>query len=111
MEKNDFFKDSYILLSLEEFILVLDGSFHDEYGNYSKGDIQINDQQNILILKNNFPIKVLRNYHFANSVHLVDYINIFARGKIVSIKKIFDLKKKKIEKIFVKKSVFLVETL
>ena len=64
--------------------------------------IQINDQQNILILKNKFPIKVLRNYHFANSVHLVDYINIFARGKIVSIKKIFDLKKKNTKKFFKK---------
>ena len=28
----------------KEFILVLNGSFQDEYGNYSKGDIQINDQ-------------------------------------------------------------------
>ncbi len=29
----------------KEFILVLNGSFCDEYGNYKKGDIQINDQQ------------------------------------------------------------------
>ena len=29
----------------KEYILVLDGSFHDEYGEYSKGDIQINDQR------------------------------------------------------------------
>ncbi len=29
----------------KEYILVLDGSFCDEYGNYNKGDIQINDQQ------------------------------------------------------------------
>ena len=29
----------------KEYILVLDGSFCDEYGNYSKGDIQINDQK------------------------------------------------------------------
>ncbi len=28
-----------------EYILVLDGSFSDEYGNYHKGDIQINDQK------------------------------------------------------------------
>ena len=27
-------------------ILVLDGSFCDEYGKYNKGDIQINDQIN-----------------------------------------------------------------
>ena len=29
----------------KEFILVLDGSFCDEYGEYNKGDMQINDQQ------------------------------------------------------------------
>ena len=29
----------------KEYILVLEGSFRDEYGEYSKGDIQINDQQ------------------------------------------------------------------
>ena len=29
----------------KEYILVLDGSFCDEYGEYSKGDMQINDQQ------------------------------------------------------------------
>ncbi len=28
-----------------EYILVLSGSFCDEYGNYNKGDIQINDQK------------------------------------------------------------------
>ena len=29
----------------KEYILVLEGSFCDEYGDYYKGDIQINDQQ------------------------------------------------------------------
>ena len=29
----------------KEYILVLDGSFCDEYGEYKKGDMQINDQQ------------------------------------------------------------------
>ena len=29
----------------KEFILVLDGSFCDEYGEYKKGDLQINDQK------------------------------------------------------------------
>jgi len=29
----------------KEYILVLDGSFCDEYGEYNKGDVQINDQQ------------------------------------------------------------------
>ncbi len=29
----------------KEYILVLEGSFHDEYGEYKTGDIQINDQK------------------------------------------------------------------
>ena len=29
----------------KEYILVLEGSFCDEFGSYNKGDIQINDQQ------------------------------------------------------------------
>ena len=29
----------------KEYILVLEGSFCDEYGKYSRGDIQINDQK------------------------------------------------------------------
>ena len=29
----------------QEYILVLSGSFCDEYGNYNKGDMQINDQK------------------------------------------------------------------
>ena len=29
----------------KEYILVISGSFRDEYGTYSKGDIQINDQK------------------------------------------------------------------
>ena len=29
----------------KEYILVLSGSFCDEYGKYNKGDIQINDQK------------------------------------------------------------------
>ena len=29
----------------KEYILVLEGSFCDEYGNYNKGDVQINDQK------------------------------------------------------------------
>jgi putative transcriptional regulator len=29
----------------KEYILVLDGSFSDQYGEYNKGDMQINDQK------------------------------------------------------------------
>ena len=34
----------------KEYILVLDGSFCDEYGEYNKGDMQINDQKSNIIL-------------------------------------------------------------
>ena len=29
----------------KEYILVIEGSFCDEYGEYNKGDMQINDQK------------------------------------------------------------------
>lgn len=32
------------------------------------------------------PTEVLRNYMFANSIHLVDYIRIFARGKVRDVR-------------------------
>lgn len=50
--------------------------------------IQIMDQQNIYdkrVIK--FPMKIKKNWMFANSTHLVDYANIFCRGKINDFKK------------------------
>ncbi len=58
----------------------------------SKRVIYINDEQNI---KNkNHPKKILKNFMYANSIHLVDFIRIFARGKLIDIKTIFKLKTK-----------------
>lgn len=58
--------------------------------------ITIEDQQNIKNLKKT-PYLIKKNYMFANSIHLVDYCRIFARGKILSIQNIFlKIKKEKI---------------
>ncbi|MDC3274373.1 Gfo/Idh/MocA family oxidoreductase [Candidatus Pelagibacter sp.] len=67
--------------------------------------INISDQQSTLKFKNKFPKKILENFMYANSIHLVDYVRIFARGKINSIKTMYDLKKNKI-RIFSKKINF-----
>jgi len=52
----------------------------------TKRKIYINDQQ--FNLKKYYPHKaniVLKNMMFANSIHLLDYVNVLSRGKIVSI--------------------------
>lgn len=57
--------------------------------------IQIFDQQNIYDSRViNLPSKIKKNWMFANSTHLIDFANIFCRGKITSIqKKFFNLEK------------------
>ncbi len=60
----------------------------------SKRVICINDEQNIKTKYKNYPKKVLENFMYANSIHLVDFIRIFARGKLVDIQTIFKLKTK-----------------
>ncbi len=57
--------------------------------------IKINDQQN---QKNNTN-KVNANLMYANSVHLIDYISMFSRGKIIKIKKIQKYKKNKFHQV------------
>jgi hypothetical protein len=58
--------------------------------NYDKSKrlIFINDQQDIEFAKKIHPNRVVKNFMYANSIHLVDYCNIFARGKPISIKKL-----------------------
>ena len=61
--------------------------------------IYINDQQ--FNMQKKLPHKdklVVKNMMYANSVHLIDYINIFARGKIDLIKSYLE-KKKNIKKV------------
>lgn len=53
--------------------------------NNSKRKIEIFDQQSPIDLKKIHPMKVLKNWHYANSIHLIDYIRLFARGKLIKI--------------------------
>jgi len=49
--------------------------------------INILDQQDMDVARAlEHPEEVVQKWMFANSVHLVDYINVFARGKMVEIK-------------------------
>lgn len=65
--------------------------------------IQITDQQNILNKK--IPEVVKKNYMYANSIHLIDYINIFCRGKIEAINNIVNIKQSE-SKYLCKKILF-----
>ena len=76
--------------------------------NNSKRIIKIFDQQSPIKLKKIYPMKVLKNWHYANSIHIIDYIRLLARGKLVKItnisgKSINNLMKKN---SFIKKLVF-----
>lgn len=48
--------------------------------------ISVLDQQNIqAALDSGEPEAVARNYMYANSIHLIDYLNLFGRGDIVAV--------------------------
>tara|TARA_B100001248_G_C27395524_1_gene465255 strand:- start:3408 stop:4385 length:978 start_codon:yes stop_codon:yes gene_type:complete len=56
--------------------------------SFKKRLIQISDQQDIYDSRVvNLPIDIKRNWMFANSIHLIDYANIFCRGKIRDLKR------------------------
>ena len=56
--------------------------------------IVINDQQNIFKLKNRFSKKILDNFMYVNSIHLLDYVSIICRGQISKIQNYTKWKKK-----------------
>lgn len=45
-----------------------------------------NDQSILKNLNNKFPKKIIKNYMYANSIHLIDYFSIFCRGKLKNIR-------------------------
>jgi predicted dehydrogenase len=52
--------------------------------------VEVEDQEDQLLNKAIFSKKILDNYMFVNSIHLIDYFNLFCRGdinKIVRVKK------------------------
>lgn len=47
--------------------------------------VSVFDQQNPLsALKHGHPQSVVNNWHFANSIHTIDYFSLFCRGKLLS---------------------------
>lgn len=68
--------------------------------------INIYDNQNTInLMKEGVPKKVIKNWIFSNSIHLIDYCRIFARGSAKKYKKILDVKMNK-RRYFVKKIIF-----
>lgn len=48
--------------------------------------VTVSDQQNPLTaLKRGHSLDVVNNWHFANSIHTVDYFSLFCRGEVVSV--------------------------
>ena len=64
----------------KEYILVLDGSFCDEYGEYNKGDMQINDQ----MIKHN-PVACKKNGCVCLSITENDVIFFGKFGSLLNI--------------------------
>ena len=63
--------------------------------------VNILDYENTFSIKNLHPKKIINNWMFSNSIHVIDYANFLCRGKIVSIKKnIFTKQKKLIHLIY-----------
>ena len=48
--------------------------------------IFVQDQENNLFQNNEYHKKVIKNWMYANSIHLIDYFRIFGRGKITNVK-------------------------
>ena len=48
--------------------------------------IFVQDQENNLFQNNEYHEKVIKNWMYANSIHLIDYFRIFGRGKITNVK-------------------------
>ena len=55
--------------------------------------VVIEDQQNINNLKKRFNKKILNNFMYVNSVHLIDYLTFLCRGKVTKIQKLSKWKK------------------
>ncbi|MAU63818.1 MAG: oxidoreductase [Flavobacteriaceae bacterium] len=48
--------------------------------------VQIQDQEDLLLAqKANHPKLVLKNWMYANSIHLIDYLSVFCRGEVISV--------------------------
>jgi len=64
--------------------------------NNDKRIVNILDYENSLLNKKLYPKKIINNWMFANSIHLIDYANFLCRGKLILIKKNLISKKEKL---------------
>ena len=56
--------------------------------------VVVNDQEDLIQQKkNNVPNKVIKNFMYANSIHLIDYFNIFCRGRLLNVNTINNFNK------------------
>ncbi len=79
-------------------------TIQDEIKNKSgKRTVIVNDQAILKTLKYKFPAKVIKNYMYANSIHLIDYFTIFCRG---NLKKVTSLNKFDKEPYFVNSKLY-----
>jgi predicted dehydrogenase len=63
-----------------------------EYEGSSR-NIRINDQQNLLqAMDLGQPEAIVNNWHFANSIHILDYVGLLARGSIASLSRYSNVK-------------------
>lgn len=55
----------------------------------SKRIVIVNDQENIIqAKKEKYPKKIIDNWMYCNSIHLIDFFRIFTRGKLNNVEKI-----------------------
>ena len=63
--------------------------------------VNILDYENTFSIKSAHPKKIIDNWMFSNSIHMIDYANFICRGRLISIKKnIFSKQKKLIHLIY-----------
>jgi predicted dehydrogenase len=56
-------------------------------GSDGKRLISVLDQQDLVAVRaSGQPEEVVANYMFANSIHLIDYLSVFARGEVVDVR-------------------------
>lgn len=77
-------KDLFIALNRRHYetTRTIQGEIKNKSGNRT---VIVNDQAILKTLKDKFPSKVIRNYMYANSIHLIDYFTIFCRGSLKKI--------------------------
>tara|TARA_Y100000992_G_scaffold302208_1_gene275470 strand:+ start:1464 stop:2390 length:927 start_codon:yes stop_codon:yes gene_type:complete len=59
-----------------------------------KRTLIVQDQSNLKNHFNKFPKKIVNNFMYANSIHLIDYFNIFCRGNLTRIRTFNSFNKK-----------------